>query len=291
LRHATERFIADGLKVLSQEIIPKSPMSASLGVRASTRAFKQAYPTSFRPRFFLANVLHSPSGTDAIGNSLFRHGRVAFQTRFLHLRRALRPKALQIRFQPSRSRTYASTKPSTHTPPTQLNSPEASQSFSQRLKQLSKEYGWTAVGVYLGLSALDFPFCFLAVRLLGTERIGRWEHAIVASFWSIVSIPFPTLRPQPEPAGVESGDAAELEAAKREGPPSSTAWDHGVAAAQAANESEQASIWTQLALAYAVHKSFIFIRVPLTAAVLPSVVRTLRSWGWNVGARTAKAAT
>ena len=145
--------------------------------------------------------------------------------------------------------------------------------------------------MYLGLSALDFPFCFLAVRLLGTERIGRWEHAIVDGFWSIVSVPFPTLRPQPEPAGVEPGDAAELEATRREGPPSSDAWDHGVAAAQAANESEQASIWTQLALAYAVHKSFIFIRVPLTAAVLPGVVRRLRSWGWNVGTRTAKAVT
>jgi hypothetical protein len=42
-------------------------------------------------------------------------------------------------------------------------------------------------------------------------------------------------------------------------------------------------IWTQLALAYAIHKSFIFIRVPLTAAVTPKVVKTLRGWGWNIG--------
>jgi len=42
-------------------------------------------------------------------------------------------------------------------------------------------------------------------------------------------------------------------------------------------------IWTQLALAYAIHKSFIFVRVPLTAAVLPKVVKTLRGWGWNIG--------
>jgi N-terminal acetyltransferase 2 len=44
-----------------------------------------------------------------------------------------------------------------------------------------------------------------------------------------------------------------------------------------------AGIYTQLALAYAVHKSFIFIRVPLTAAILPKVVKTLRGWGWQVG--------
>lgn len=33
--------------------------------------------------------------------------------------------------------------------------------------------------MYLGLSALDFPFCFAAVRLLGVERIGYYEHVVV----------------------------------------------------------------------------------------------------------------
>ena len=47
-------------------------------------------------------------------------------------------------------------------------------------------------------------------------------------------------------------------------------------------------IWTQLALAYAIHKSFIFVRVPLTAAVTPKVVKTLRGWGWNIGKRPVK---
>lgn len=50
-----------------------------------------------------------------------------------------------------------------------------------------------------------------------------------------------------------------------------------------------AGIWTQLALAYAIHKSFIFLRVPLTAAVTPKIVKTLRGWGWNIGRPTRKA--
>jgi hypothetical protein len=50
-------------------------------------------------------------------------------------------------------------------------------------------------------------------------------------------------------------------------------------------------IWTQLALAYAIHKSFIFIRVPLTAAVTPKVVKTLRGWGWDIGKRKPKKST
>jgi hypothetical protein len=47
-------------------------------------------------------------------------------------------------------------------------------------------------------------------------------------------------------------------------------------------------IWTQLALAYAIHKSFIFVRVPLTAAVTPKVVKVLRGWGWDIGKRKGK---
>jgi hypothetical protein len=43
------------------------------------------------------------------------------------------------------------------------------------------------------------------------------------------------------------------------------------------------AIWTQLGIAYLVHKSLIFFRVPLTAAVLPKVVKTLRKWGYNIG--------
>lgn len=45
----------------------------------------------------------------------------------------------------------------------------------------------------------------------------------------------------------------------------------------------RSALWTQLVLAYAIHKTFIFVRVPLTAAITPKVVKTLRGWGWNIG--------
>jgi len=49
----------------------------------------------------------------------------------------------------------------------------------------------------------------------------------------------------------------------------------GVEEAEQRNKSE-ASLGTQLALAYAIHKSFIFIRVPLTVALTPRLVKVLR---------------
>lgn len=45
-----------------------------------------------------------------------------------------------------------------------------------------------------------------------------------------------------------------------------------------------------MALAYAIHKSFIFIRVPITVAITPKVVKVLRGWGWDIGKRTTKEA-
>lgn len=58
-------------------------------------------------------------------------------------------------------------------PPSGKAAAEESLSLSARLKKLSREYGWTAVGVYLALSVLDFPFFFLLVRAVGTEKIGE----------------------------------------------------------------------------------------------------------------------
>ncbi|KAJ5931331.1 hypothetical protein N7516_005820 [Penicillium verrucosum] len=137
-------------------------------------------------------------------------------------------------------------------------------SLSQRLKKLSREYGWAALGVYLGLSALDFPFCFAAVRLLGVERIGYYEHVVIG----FVKDKLKTVWPQNKSPETEDGQGQLAQAEER-------------------NE-EEASIWTQLVFAYAIHKSFIFIRVPLTAAVTPKVVKILRRWGWDIGKRKPK---
>ena len=100
-------------------------------------------------------------------------------------RSALARRLRSLRFKSDRA-------PAQHPNPTpHLGSPEPAPSLSQRLKKLSREYGWTAVGVYFGLSVLDFPFCFLAVRLLGTDRIGHYEDVLKNGFWSLVRIVVP----------------------------------------------------------------------------------------------------
>ncbi|KAL2421814.1 hypothetical protein ABEF95_007982 [Exophiala dermatitidis] len=159
------------------------------------------------------------------------------------------------------------------------------------MKKLSREYGWSALGVYLMLTALDFPFCFLAVRWLGTDRIGHWEHVVVSYVKGLLKWPVSSQAEIDDAVEKADKEAVEKAANKRileekeSGEGAAAVSDHGYKEAEKANSGANASIWTQLALAYAIHKSFIFIRVPLTAAITPKVVKTLRSWGWNIGKR------
>lgn len=153
-------------------------------------------------------------------------------------------------------------------------------SLSERLKKLSREYGWAALGVYLALSALDFPFCFAAVRLLGVERIGHYEHVVV----QYVKDKFQTVWPTEE----SEGQGKLVEAEERNKDEASKFDIYTCCEFNSSFMLTFAGIWTQLVFAYAIHKSFIFIRVPLTAAVLPKVVKTLRGWGWNIGKRKPK---
>lgn len=50
------------------------------------------------------------------------------------------------------------TKRKTNKKPT-IGEAEEPKGLTAKLKKLTKEYGWVTVGVYLGLTVLDFPFC------------------------------------------------------------------------------------------------------------------------------------
>ena len=90
-------------------------------------------------------------------------------------------------------------------------SPARPTTLSARLKHLSREYGYSALGVYLLLTALDFPFCFLTVRYLGAEKIGELETKVggfVKPYWISLrsAIGYP---PAPVPVGGGEAEAGE----------------------------------------------------------------------------------
>jgi hypothetical protein len=118
---------------------------------------------------------------------------------------------------------------------------------TQRLKILFKKYRWPALAIYFGLSVLDFGIAFIAVRAFGTERIGRYEKIILQK----VEDTFGWKRKGTPPEYMVEGK-------------------------------ETASIWTEIALAYTIHKTlFALIRIPVTVAITPALVKWYQRSGYG----------
>lgn len=122
------------------------------------------------------------------------------------------------------------------------------------IKALIQEYGYSALAVYLGLSCIDLPLCFIGVHSVGEDKIHEYQD----KFKKMIGI-----TPKERPPKVEGEEN---------------------------NEEESSSIWsstlfTEAILAYGIHKSLIFIRLPITAAITPAIVGKLRKMGFNIGSQ------
>ena len=96
------------------------------------------------------------------------------------------------------------------------------------------------MGVYFALSALDFPFCFLAVRLIGTDKIAALEHSVVEWVKRASPIQIPEkYRFWQKPQVEQVIGHIELDA-----------YDHGVKEAEKANKGEGASTFEGFLLVF-----------------------------------------
>lgn len=141
------------------------------GVRIPLRAFSQ--PTQQAAWNGAWRRLFTSQTKDKLPAQLWRRRSAQLETMMATLRRVTAPGALRGALQRG-FRFSARRKGDVKGPAGSAGKKsQESLSFSARLKKLSKEYGWAAIGVYLGLTVLDFPFCFLFVRWIGTDRIGK----------------------------------------------------------------------------------------------------------------------
>ncbi|ABN64241.2 predicted protein [Scheffersomyces stipitis CBS 6054] len=136
------------------------------------------------------------------------------------------------------------------------------------IKALMKEYGFSALAVYLSISAIDLPLCYLLVHSMGKDEIEFYENRAKQTFGF----------------GVSDEELAQKQELARN--------QEKLENVDVAGRSEGQGIfsylwsqfsWTEFAIAYGVHKSLIFIRVPITAAITPGIVRALRRWGFKIG--------
>lgn len=145
----------------------------------------------------------------------------------------------------------------------------------QGIKALMKEYGYPALAVYLALSMIDLPICYVLVHSMGQDKIQYYENRVKQTFGYGVSDS--ELEHRQEVQRIEARmdeDGNEIKEEKH------TDADGNQSMLQYIRSQFS---WTEFAIAYGLHKSLIFIRLPITAAITPGIVKLLRGWGFRIG--------
>ncbi|RLV87165.1 N-terminal acetyltransferase 2 [Meyerozyma sp. JA9] len=141
------------------------------------------------------------------------------------------------------------------------------------IKALMKEYGYAGLGVYLALTAIDLPIFYVLVHSMGQEEIEYYENKVKQKFGYGISDE--ELQKKQEINKIH--EEVENEGVPK--PQNDSLW----------STLRNSFSWTEFAIAYGIHKSFIFVRLPIAAAITPGIVKTLRRWGFRIG--TDKLAT
>jgi len=145
-----------------------------------------------------------------------------------------------------------------------------------KLKDLMKKYGRHALGVYLFLSAIDFGIAFLGVHLVGAERLEAVKDMVMEQWRKFR----PALETDNELIDSTADKAGEVAVDVMERAQEGKEASESGAPAQK-KRSRTAMLWAEAALAYTIHKTlFLPVRVGLTAAWTPKLVKWLTLRGW-----------
>ncbi|KAK3834741.1 MAG: hypothetical protein JOS17DRAFT_682057 [Linnemannia elongata] len=113
-----------------------------------------------------------------------------------------------------------------------------------KIKQLVKQYGYTGVAVYLGISTLDLAATFIIVKAAGMEKIEKAQDYVIEHYG-----PYVGYKPKPH--------------------------------AHPHNNPEAASgLWSVFVIAYGIHKLLVPLRVVATSMITPPLVKWLVRKGW-----------
>ncbi|KAF5370639.1 hypothetical protein D9758_001852 [Tetrapyrgos nigripes] len=144
--------------------------------------------------------------------------------------------------------------------PESSTNPSKNATVSQRLKNLIKNYGWYALGMYIVIGFVDFGVAFAGINVIGAEQVSQMAA-------SIKNVVYGLIHSTPAEPGRDEMDHSSAGLGGKEG------------------------LYAMIALAYTIHKTlFLPVRVGLTAALTPKLVNWLRARGWAGGAGTRRAA-
>lgn len=148
---------------------------------------------------------------------------------------------------------------------------ERKKSEPHGIKGLMAKYGYSALIVYILLTCVDLPLCFLGVHSLGEEKIkiylNRGKQLVGMGEPDERKVIEDVRRKQAHREAVQAKNADKVEDASRK--TFNERWQ----------EMKDSTLLAELLIAYGIHKSLIIVRVPLTAVLTPSFVKLLQRFG------------
>jgi hypothetical protein len=131
-----------------------------------------------------------------------------------------------------------------------------------KIKQLIKQYGYTGVAVYLGISTLDLAATFIIVKAAGMEKIEKAQDYVLEHYGPLVGY-----KPKPHHAHAHPEvDAVDLDKVD----------DEQVGAIY----NKASGLWSVFVIAYGIHKLLVPLRVVATSMITPPLVKWLVRKGW-----------
>lgn len=127
-----------------------------------------------------------------------------------------------------------------------------------KLKELAQKYGAAGVLVYLGIGAVDLGVTFAAIQLAGQDKVKQLERGVMDTLREAKSRVLGERREQYQ----QQLQVQEVEKKQPE------------------EDDNQPSLASVFILAYGIHKTLLLpVRLTITAAITPAVVRKLHAWG------------
>ena len=134
-----------------------------------------------------------------------------------------------------------------------VNTNEDNKSLTSRFKELSKKYGWVAIGVYTAISIVDFSIAFGLVNFAGAQKVKAVERSIL----DFVGF--------------------------------SKSSDNGHNQGENDQQGSPNSLWAMIVLAYGIHKTlFLPPRLAIAAGITPRLVKELQRRGYAIGPNAEK---
>ncbi|KAG0331663.1 hypothetical protein BG000_010707 [Podila horticola] len=151
---------------------------------------------------------------------------------------------------------------------TEVSAPKKA-GMMDKIKVLVKQYGYTGVAVYLGISTLDLAATFVIVKAAGMDKIEQAQDWVLDNVGGYFGYKTSTEK------------HAEEAQKRQEAIDSKNAELDSVDDAQVGAIYNKASgLWSVFVIAYGIHKLLVPLRVVATSMITPPLVKWLVRRGW-----------